>query len=161
MWFLFGRRGQVMSSAAVYRQEIPARTRPHYWWVPVLFCKFVMSTVRCELVSLLYGPLLPLYLSLSFVPSLTHSLPPSLYRSLSLSLFSQGWSLEREWSTLMGSRSSYKFGTRQVVLHQTIFQPRFDLTRNTITPRGKPFHSPTKSNRCGEKWSSSDRLSYM
>ena len=88
-----------MSSAAVYRQEIPACTRPHYWWVPVLFCKFVMFTVRCELILLLYGPLLPLYFSLSFGPSLTHSLPPSLHRSLSLCFLRGGvWSAnDQHW----------------------------------------------------------------
>lgn len=51
------------------------------------FLQMVMFTVRCELVSLLYRPFLPLYLSLSFGPSFTHSssLPPSLYPSLCFS----------------------------------------------------------------------------
>ena len=83
MWLLPGRCGQVVSPAAVYRQEIPTCSRPHYWWVYVLFCKFkfAMFTVRCTLFSLLYGPSHPLSpspLSPSHPPlSLPSSLSPS------------------------------------------------------------------------------------
>ena len=130
MWLLPGRCGQVVSPAAVYRQEIPTRARPHYWWVSVLFYKFkfAMFTVRCKPFSLLYGPSPPLSPSLSLPSSLlpplslssffSSSPSPSLLLFFALSLplplssFSQGWSLEHGWSTLMGNRLSYKFGIR-------------------------------------------------
>ena len=151
MWLLLGRCGQVVSPAAVYRQEISARTWPHYWWAPVLFCKLVMFTVRCELVSLLYRPFLPLYLSLSFGPSLTHSLFLSPSLPLSLSLFLRGG----VWST--NDQHWWEADQATDLGHGKLLS----LSSYTITPRDKPFHSPTKSTRCGEKWSSSDRLSDM
>ena len=83
--------------------------------------------------------------------SLIHSLFLSSSLPLSLSLFLRGG----VWST--NDQHWWEADQATDLGHGKLLS----LSSYTITPRDKPFHSPTKSNRCGEKWSSSDRLSDM